>query len=153
MHEKWNLKISKLTEQNWNLHSRHQLLHDISSSKILTHNILHKAFFTLTMLWANSADDKLMMFFLFFPRKEDLTLHANCLPRRQFAWNVKSYFQGKIIKVFKNVVVCWNFYPVCKASNLSALKTNPDACADSVDPDKPAHDELLIRIYTVCHSV
>ena len=28
-------------------------------------------------LKANSADDKLMIFFLIFPRKQDLTFHAN----------------------------------------------------------------------------
>ena len=33
--------------------------------------------------------------FLIFPRKQNLTFHANCL-RRQFAWNaVKSYFLGQ----------------------------------------------------------
>ena len=35
---------------------------------------------TLTLafnLWANSADDKLMIFSSFFPRKQDLTFHAN----------------------------------------------------------------------------
>ena len=31
-------------------------------------------------------------FFLIFPRKQDLTFHANCLHWRQFAWNVKSCF-------------------------------------------------------------
>ena len=36
--------------------------------------------------------------FLIFPSKEVLTFHANCLPRRQFACNVKSYFLGKIRK-------------------------------------------------------
>ena len=50
--------------------------------------------------------------FLIFPRKQDLTFHANCLLRRQFAWNVKSCFLGKIRKIFQNVV-CWNFYPEC----------------------------------------
>ena len=33
--------------------------------------------------------------FLIFPRKQDLTFHANCLLRRQFAWNVKSFFWEK----------------------------------------------------------
>ena len=33
-----------------------------------------------------------------FPRKQDLTFQANCLLRRQFAWNVKSCFLGKIRK-------------------------------------------------------
>ena len=50
--------------------------------------------------------------FLIFPRKQDLTFHANCLLRRQFAWNVKSCFLGKIRKIFQNVV-CWNFYLEC----------------------------------------
>ena len=50
--------------------------------------------------------------FLIFPRKQGLTIHANCLPRTQFAWNVKSCFLGKIRKIFQNVV-CWKFYPEC----------------------------------------
>ena len=50
--------------------------------------------------------------FLIFPRKQDLTFHANCLLRRQYAWNVKSCFLGKLRKYFQNVV-CWKFYPEC----------------------------------------
>ena len=46
---------------------------------------------TLNMIWANSADDKLMICFLIFPRKHDLTFHAYCL---QFAWNL-ILFSGK----------------------------------------------------------
>ena len=34
---------------------------------------------TFTTLRANSADDKLMIFFFVFPRKQDLAFHANCL--------------------------------------------------------------------------
>ena len=36
---------------------------------------------TFTTLFANSADDKLVIFFLinYFPRKPDLTFRANCL--------------------------------------------------------------------------
>ena len=34
--------------------------------------------------------------FLIFPRKQDLTCHANYLHWRQFAWNVRSYFLWKI---------------------------------------------------------
>ena len=66
--------------------------------------------------------------FLIFPRKQDLTLHANCLLRRQFAWNVKSCFLGKIRKIFQNVV-CWKFYPECYALTLSVLKTIPNTFA------------------------
>ena len=39
----------------------------------------------LYLFWANSADDKLMICFLSFPRQQDLTFHANHLPWRQFA--------------------------------------------------------------------
>ena len=42
---------------------------------------------------------KVEIFFLFFPRKYVLTFHENCLQGRQFSWNVKAYFQGKIWKV------------------------------------------------------
>ena len=44
------------------------------------------------------------IFFLFFPTKYALTFHANCLPRRQFAWIVKAYFLEKKNCLF---VVCW----------------------------------------------
>ena len=44
--------------------------------------------------------------------KQDLTFHANCLLRTQLAWDVKSYFLGKIITLFENVVYR-NFYPAC----------------------------------------
>ena len=40
---------------------------------------------TFTTLWANSADNKLVISFLIFPRKQDLTFHAKCLLWRQFA--------------------------------------------------------------------
>ena len=42
-------------------------------------NSLWSKQFTFPTLWAFSADDKLMIFFLFFPRKQDLTFLANCL--------------------------------------------------------------------------
>ena len=38
------------------------------------------------------------IFFLIFPRKQNLTFHANCLQWRQFAWNVKFCYLGKIRK-------------------------------------------------------
>ena len=41
--------------------------------------------------------------FLTFPRKQDLIFHANCLHWRQFAWNIKSCFLGKIRK---NISLC-----------------------------------------------
>ena len=39
-------------------------------------------------------------FSYFFPRKQVLTLYANCLLLRQFACNVKTCFLGKIRKIF-----------------------------------------------------
>ena len=48
---------------------------------------------TFIIFWANPADDKLMIFFLIFPRKQGLAFQANL--RRQFAWNVKSCFLEK----------------------------------------------------------
>ena len=60
---------------------------------------------TFTIVWANSADDNLMIFFLFFSVNRDLTFHTNCLQWRQSAWNVKSLFQEKKIrKIFQNAV-------------------------------------------------
>ena len=58
---------------------------------------------TFTTLWANSAENKLVIFFLFFSRKQDLTFHTNCL-----LWNVKTYFLGKIRKMFQNII-CLKF--------------------------------------------
>ena len=42
------------------------------------------------------------IFFHFFFQKIDLTFHTNCLPRRQFACNVKSHFFGE--KEKKNII-------------------------------------------------
>ena len=64
---------------------------------------------TFTTLWANSADDKLVIFFLIFPRKQAFACHANCLP-----WHVIANLVAKIRKLFQ-IVVCWNFHPACLA--------------------------------------
>ena len=55
--------------------------------------------FNTYRLWADSADDKLMIFFLFF-RENRMTLHANCL-RRQFAWSVIRFSRKNKKKYFK----------------------------------------------------
>ena len=57
-----------------------------------------------TTLWANSADDILVIFFLIFPRKWNLTFHANW---KQVAWNVRPSFLKKKKNIFRNVI-CWN---------------------------------------------
>ena len=42
-------------------------------------------------------------YFSYFPRKQALIFHANCLHWRQFAWNVKTCFLGKMRK---NISIC-----------------------------------------------
>ena len=53
-------------------------------------------YLTFTMLWANSADGKLIYFY---------TDKIGFLSR-QSAWTVQSYFLGKIRKIFQNDVCC-----------------------------------------------
>ena len=63
-------------------------------------------FLTITTFWTNSANNKLMIFFFLhiFPCKYALAFYANCLLRRQFAWNAKTCFSGKKEKIFQNVL-------------------------------------------------
>ena len=64
-----------------------ELIYEINMmerSNIRTNPCFHYTL-TFTTLWANSADDRLMIFFLIFTKKQDLAFHANCLLRRQFA--------------------------------------------------------------------
>ena len=82
--------------------------------------------------------------FLIFPRKQHLTLYANCLLREcQILFSNK-----KKRKIFQNV--CGNFYPACKALKISCLK-NIIAVAshllwigptfgNHVDPDQSASE-------------
>ena len=77
---------------------------------IMTDNICVSAIkdpITLCKLLTNSTDNKSIFYFL--QKKQELTFHANCLLRRQFAWNVKfcSFFSGKRKKIFQDV--SWNF--------------------------------------------
>ena len=53
-----------------------------------------------TILWANSAEDKLMISFLFlfiFFQNIGFDLSSKLSP---FAWKVKNYFLGKLTKIF-----------------------------------------------------
>ena len=64
-------------------------------------------FTTSSTLGADSADDKL----IFFLRKQDLTVHANCLH-----WiKCQSLFTGKkyIYCTKKKMLSAENFYPAC----------------------------------------
>ena len=54
---------------------------------------IRTVFVTFTTPLAYSADDNLTMYF--FPKKKmgfDISLHANCLLMRHFAWHVKDCF-------------------------------------------------------------
>ena len=84
---------------------RKNIFTGVRSSEIRS-DILFNLYHSLGIFSRRHIDD----IFLIFPRKQDLTFHANCLLRRQFAWNVKSCSLGKIRKIFQNVV-CWKFYP------------------------------------------
>ena len=88
-------------------------LHCHSLLNILTHIFLYfslwegsmiNLYYSLGIFSRRQIDD----IFLIFPRKQELTFHANC----QFVWNVISCFLRKIRKIFQNVI-CWNFYPEC----------------------------------------
>ena len=72
-------------EQEINLKTNQRRFPKLSSHIKFNRNFVHIVLsLTLSMLWAHSADGKLI-FFLILPRKQDLTFHANCLLRRQFA--------------------------------------------------------------------
>ena len=61
-------------------------------------------------LWVNFSADILIFFsFLIFPGKQDLTIHANYLHKRHFAWNVKSCFLKIIIIIINycQYADCW----------------------------------------------
>ena len=61
---------------------------------------------TFNTIWANAANDRLMVFYYF------------CQKRRKFAWNVKACFlEKKIRKIFQNEINRY-FYPVWLASIL-----------------------------------
>ena len=67
------------------------------STKLMLHAV--KPF---TTPWANSADNTVMIFFLSFPRKQDLTCHANCLHRNNLH-EIPNLFTGKNKK---NISIC-----------------------------------------------
>ena len=66
------------------------LLRHVWWSKCIGNMIPKHSMLPFTTHWANSADDKPMIFFLIFPRKQTLIFYANS----KFAWNIKSIFWG-----------------------------------------------------------
>ena len=72
---------------------------------------------TFTTLRANSADDKLICFFI-FPRKQDLIFHANCL--HYIGDNFHELAKPVFWENKKNILICrlQKFYPECLAVSL-----------------------------------
>ena len=73
--------------------------------QVLDSNVSYILFFrnahrlTFTTLWDNSADDKLMIFFLFFTRKQNLTVHRKLSETIYLKCQIP--FLGKIRKIVK----------------------------------------------------
>ena len=71
-----------------------------------------------TTVRAKPADDRLLIYFLFFTKKQHLTFRANCHLRRHFARNVRCYFLGKSISkliadmflIFKKKKHCYMYF-------------------------------------------
>ena len=75
----------RLFAQAWLFEYREQNQHKTVESQMLT----------LTMIWANIADDKLMIFYT-----------------NSMEWQI-FFFSGKNKKQISKNVVCWTFYPAC----------------------------------------
>ena len=93
--------------------------------------------------------------FHIFPRKQDLTSNANFLLRRQFVWNVKSYFLGKNKKNISNcpLLKCFTQHAkilaVIKILNLTLVLLNLDMpCLCNQCRSR----SQLFWNCTVCHS-
>ena len=80
----------------------------MSSSETFAQHVKHEDIgLTFTTLWANSADDKLMIFLFFFAKKYALKFHANCLQRNNLHEMSKPIFlknlkQQQYFKLFSN---------------------------------------------------
>ena len=79
------------------VNQRGQKVTGIETLKVI---LLACKYFNFFMLGENFSRRQFEFFalLLIFPRKQDLTHHANCLLRRQFAWSVRSYFLGRLRK-------------------------------------------------------
>ena len=70
-------------------------------------------------LWANSADDKLMIFFLLF--SENRIWHfMQIVSTGNNLHKCESCFLGKVRKIFQTVL-CWIFLPECQALNIYTM--------------------------------
>ena len=97
-------------------------------------------YLTLTTLWANSADDKLMIF-SYFRRKQGLAFHANCLqlsPLETICMKCQNLLYGKNKK---NILVCcllkflFRVLSIKLQNQLPSLKIINDGINDYQPPD------------------
>ena len=80
-------------------------------------------------------------FSFFFRRKQDLTLHAKCLLRRQFTWNGMSCFW---VKIRKNISKCRLLKFLSTVLSVKALFTRWLLCCNS---------SLCVRLWFMCYLI
>ena len=100
----------------------------------------------LSMLGKNCSRHHFEIFFLFFPRKKDLTCHANCLLRKQFAWIVKAYLRGKIKKKTKKTTTK-NKRPIINLSFAELAQRKKNGKAGQINIIALEKSEFLHRIF------
>ena len=85
------------------------LLWNFKRYRMFSATILNGAL-TFATLWFNSADDKLMIVFLFFSKKIGFDISCKLSPQETICKKYQNLLSGKNKKYIFNVV-CWKFYP------------------------------------------
>ena len=118
-------------------------LSQLLSTRCYTHSLLQ--FLMLCMPGKKFQQTTFWNICLIFPRTEALTFQANCLFRRQFAWNVKAYFLGKKNK--KNIInlltaeLVQRVVTDNKYNDTQCGKDGLKAYFDRKGPDQPSHSQ------------
>ena len=102
----WQPFVSK----DWSLCPRTNPSIRSAAVEVLTRN--HVIALTLTTLWAYSADNKLMIFFLFFPENKIWHFMQIVSTGDNLHEMSKPVFREKIRKLFQ-YAICWKLYPAC----------------------------------------
>ena len=131
--EKWRSSFQHFVIHHAYSHLLCIYLNIPSTRTIQDNNLNNSSFLTVTTPWANSADDKFMIFFFLFLQenrlKDFMQIVSSGDKRRQFAWNVKACFLAKIRKIFQNFV-CWKFYLACWELKIFLRKFYISYCLD-----------------------
>ena len=69
---------------------------------------------TVTTLWANSADDKCILFFFLFSQKTGYDILCSLSPIKTICMKCQSLFSGKIKRKYYQFIVCWMSPESCK---------------------------------------